>query len=158
MEIKRNGSQASDPGPAEHFTNAIRVAALFRAPEPARATRASVSFEPIVRTAWPTCPLGQTLIVTAGCGRVQRWGGPIEEIRPGDVVVISPGAVATELPNSVTDPDSAERIGKFCADVAIRAELFTRAVAFEISQPEEMDVNEVLFRPTRQELQESPRK
>jgi len=91
MEIKRSGSQPSGKGPAEYFTGAVRVDPLFNPPPPARAFGASVTFEPGARTAWHTHPLGQTLIVTAGCGRAQRWGGPIEEIRPGDVVWIPPG-------------------------------------------------------------------
>lgn len=87
MEIKRNGTQASIKGPADWFTGTVRIDPLFMNSEnPARATGASVTFEPGARTAWHTHPLGQTLIVTAGCGRVQREGGPIEEIRPGDVV------------------------------------------------------------------------
>jgi quercetin dioxygenase-like cupin family protein len=69
----------------------VRVDPLFQAPEPARVTGGSVTFEPGARTNWHTHPLGQTLIVTAGVGRVQRWGGPVEEIRPGDVVWIAPG-------------------------------------------------------------------
>ena len=92
MEIKRNGTQASVKGPAEWFTGTVRIDPLFsNAENPARATVASVTFEPGARTAWHTHPLGQTLIVTSGCGRVQREGGPIEEIRPGDVVWFSPG-------------------------------------------------------------------
>ncbi len=90
MEIKRSGSQASGKGPAEYFTGTVRVDRLFEAPEPARVLCASVTFEPGARTAWHTHPLGQTLIVTAGSGRVQRWDGPIKEIRPGDVVWIPP--------------------------------------------------------------------
>ena len=87
MDIKRNGSQASIQGPADWFTGTVRIDPLFLdAEEPARATGASVTFEPGGRTAWHTHPLGQTLIVTAGCGLVQREGGAIEEIRPGDVV------------------------------------------------------------------------
>lgn len=87
MEIKRNGSQASIKGPEEWFTGTVRIDPLFlEAQDPARATAASVTFEPGGRTAWHTHPLGQTLIVTAGFGLVQREGGPIEEIRPGDVV------------------------------------------------------------------------
>ena len=101
MDIKRNGTRPSAKGSNEYFTGAIRVDSLFEAPDPARAVGASVTFEPGARTAWHTHPLGQTLIVTAGCGRVQRWGGPIEEIRPGDVIWIPPdekhwhGATAT---------------------------------------------------------------
>jgi quercetin dioxygenase-like cupin family protein len=90
MEIKKSGSQPSGKGPEEYFTGTVRVDPLFDAPTPARVFGASVTFEPGARTAWHTHPLGQTLIVTAGCGRVQRWGGPIEEIRPGDVVWFSP--------------------------------------------------------------------
>jgi len=91
MEIKRSGSQPSRKGPAENFTGSVRVDPLFAAPAPARVFGASVTFEPGARTAWHAHELGQTLLVTAGCGRVQRWDGPIEEIRPGDVVWISPG-------------------------------------------------------------------
>jgi len=86
MEIKRNGSQPSTKGSADWFTGTVRVDPLFQAPEPARARGAAVTFEPAARTAWHTHPLGQTLIVTAGCGRAQSWGGKVEEIRPGDVV------------------------------------------------------------------------
>lgn len=91
MDIKRNGSQPSSQGPGEHFTGAVRVDPLHQARDPARASIASVTFEPGARTAWHAHPLGQTLVVTAGCGRVQRWGGPPEEIHPGDVVWIAPG-------------------------------------------------------------------
>jgi quercetin dioxygenase-like cupin family protein len=91
MDIKRVGSQPSGKGPAEYFTGAVRLDPLFQAPQPARVVCASVTFEPGARTAWHTHPLGQTLIVTAGSGRVQRWGGPMEEIRPGDVIWIPPG-------------------------------------------------------------------
>ncbi len=91
MDIKRSGSQPSAKGPAEYFTGTVRLYPLFPAKDPARARGASVTFEPGARTAWHTHPLGQTLIVTAGSGLVQRWGGPIEEIRPGDVVWIPPG-------------------------------------------------------------------
>ena len=91
MDIKRAGSQPSDKGPAEWFTGTVRIDPLFRASDPARVAGASVTFEPGARTAWHAHPLGQTLLVTAGCGRVQRWGGSIEEIRPGDVVWIAPG-------------------------------------------------------------------
>jgi quercetin dioxygenase-like cupin family protein len=90
MEIKRNGSQPSSKGPADWFTGTVRVDPLFQANPPARTSGASVTFEPGARTVWHTHPLGQTLIVTAGCGRAQREGGPIEEIRPGDVVWIPP--------------------------------------------------------------------
>jgi quercetin dioxygenase-like cupin family protein len=83
MEITRNGSQPSGKGPNDWFTGTVRIDPLFQAPEPARVAAASVTFEPGARTAWHTHPLGQSLIVTAGCGLVQRLGGPIEEIRPG---------------------------------------------------------------------------
>ena len=91
MDIKRAGSQPSGRGPADWFTGTVRVDPLFTAPEPARVVGALVTFEPGARTAWHTHPLGQTLIVTAGCGLVQRDGGQIEEIRPGDVVWFPPG-------------------------------------------------------------------
>ena len=91
MEIKRVGSQPSTQGPTDWFTGTVRIDPLFQANAPARALGASVTFEPGARTAWHTHPLGQTLIVTAGCGRAQPWGGPIEEIRPGDVIWIPPG-------------------------------------------------------------------
>ena len=91
MEIRRAGSQASAKGSAEYFTGTVRVDPLFSAPEPARVAGASVTFEPGARTAWHKHPLGQTLVVVAGCGRAQREGGPIEEIRPGDVVWFGPG-------------------------------------------------------------------
>jgi quercetin dioxygenase-like cupin family protein len=91
MEIKRSGSQPSNKGPAAWFTGTVRIDPLFQVKEPARSAGNSVTFEPGARTAWHTHPLGQTLIVTAGCGRAQRWGGPIEEIRPGDVIWFPPG-------------------------------------------------------------------
>jgi quercetin dioxygenase-like cupin family protein len=91
MQITRSGSQPSGKGPAEYFIGTVRVDPLFPANIPARANGASVTFEPGARTAWHVHPLGQTLIVTSGCGRVQRWDGPIEEIRAGDVVWIPPG-------------------------------------------------------------------
>jgi quercetin dioxygenase-like cupin family protein len=91
MDIKRSGSQPSAKGPTEYFTGKVRVDPLFEAHEPARTAGASVTFEPGARTAWHTHPLGQTLIVTAGCGLAQRWGGAIEQIRPGDVIWFSPG-------------------------------------------------------------------
>lgn len=91
MEIKRIGSQSSNKGPADWFTGTVRIDPLFQANAPARAIGASVTFEPGARTAWHPHPLGQTLIVMAGCGRAQREGGPIEEIRPGDVVWFAPG-------------------------------------------------------------------
>jgi quercetin dioxygenase-like cupin family protein len=91
MDIKRSGSRPSGKGPAEYFTGAVRVDPLLQATDPGRVAGASVTFEPGARTAWHTHPLGQTLIVTYGCGWVQREGGPIEEIRPGDVVWFPPG-------------------------------------------------------------------
>jgi quercetin dioxygenase-like cupin family protein len=91
INITRSGSQPSGKGPAEYFTGSVRIDPLFKANDPSRTSGASVTFEPGARTAWHSHPLGQTLIVTAGCGLVQRWGGPIEEIGPGDVVWIAPG-------------------------------------------------------------------
>ena len=91
MEIKAAGSQPSARGPAEWFTGSVRIDPLFQAPDPALVSAASVTFEPGARTAWHTHPLGQTLVVTAGCGWAQREGGPVEEIRPGDVVWFPPG-------------------------------------------------------------------
>src|SRR5881398_448026 len=91
MDIKRVGTQPSSKGPAEWFTGTVRIDPLFQANAPARAAGASVTFKPGARTAWHTHPLSQVLIVTAGCGWAQRWGGPVEEIRPGDVVWIPPG-------------------------------------------------------------------
>jgi quercetin dioxygenase-like cupin family protein len=91
MDIKRSGSQPSSKGPAENFTGIVRRDPLFQADDPARAFGANVTFEPGARTAWHTHPLGQTLIITFGCGWVQSWGKSVEIIRPGDVVRISPG-------------------------------------------------------------------
>ena len=91
MDIRRAGSQPSGKGAAEWFTGMVRVDPLFAAEGPARAGGALVTFEPGARTAWHTHPLGQTLIVTAGCGWVRRQGGPVETIRPGDVVWFPPG-------------------------------------------------------------------
>ena len=91
MKIQRSGSQPSTQGPVDYFTGAVRVDPLFQANEPARALGVSVTFEPGARTAWHTHPLGQTLIVTAGCGLAQCEGGPVEEIRPGDVIQFAPG-------------------------------------------------------------------
>jgi quercetin dioxygenase-like cupin family protein len=91
MEIKRVGSQPSSKGPLDWFTGTVRVDPLFQAGEPGRVSGASVTFEPGARTAWHRHPLGQTLIVTSGLGRAQSEGGPITEIRPGDVVWFAPG-------------------------------------------------------------------
>ena len=91
MDIKKGGTQPSQKGPADWFTGTVRIDPLFTAPDPARAAGAAVTFEPGARTAWHTHPLGQTLVVIAGAGRVCRWGGAIEEIRPGDVVWFAPG-------------------------------------------------------------------
>ena len=91
MDIKRNGTQPSAQGAADYFTGTVRIDPLFDVADPARHFGAYVTFEPGARTAWHTHPLGQTLVVTAGCGRAQRWGGPIEEIRPGDAVWFPPG-------------------------------------------------------------------
>lgn len=91
MEIQRVGSQPSRKGPGEWFTGTVRIDPLFQASEPARVAGSSLTFEPGARTAWHTHPLGQTLIVTAGCGWVQRAGGAIEEVHPGDVVRFAPG-------------------------------------------------------------------
>jgi len=91
LKITRNGAQAASRGSAENFTGSVRVEMLFRGEEPARVSGGLVTFEPGARTAWHTHPLGQTLIVTQGIGWVQRWGGPIQEIRPGDIVWIPYG-------------------------------------------------------------------
>lgn len=90
MNITRAGSHPSTKGPPDWFTGTVRVDPLFQAPAPARVAGASVTFEPGARTAWHTHPLGQTLLITSGFGRVRREGGPIEEVRPGDVVWFSP--------------------------------------------------------------------
>jgi quercetin dioxygenase-like cupin family protein len=91
MEIKKSGSQPSAKGPADWFTGTVRVDPLFPAQDKAAASGAYVTFEPGARTAWHTHPLGQRLVVTAGCGRVRLWGGPVQEIRAGDVVCIAAG-------------------------------------------------------------------
>ena len=90
MDITRAGTQPSTKGSSDWFSGTVRIDPLFQAPSPARVAGAAVTFEPGARTAWHTHPLGQTLIVTAGSGRAQRWGGPIEEIRPGDVIWFPP--------------------------------------------------------------------
>ncbi len=91
MEVKHSGSQPARSGPADWFTGDVRIDPLFDHSEPARVSGASVTFQPGARTAWHTHPLGQTIIVTAGIGWAQRWDGPREEIRPGDVVWFAPG-------------------------------------------------------------------
>ena len=91
MEIRRSDSRPSTKGPENYFSGAVRIDPLMDAPDPARVAGASVTFEPGARTAWHTHPLGQHLFVTAGCGWTQGWGGPVQEIRPGDVVWIPPG-------------------------------------------------------------------
>jgi quercetin dioxygenase-like cupin family protein len=91
MEIKRNGSQPSVKGSAENFTGNVRIDPLFHPNDHTHASGASVTFEPGARSAWHNHPLGQTLIVTSGCGRVQNWGNQVEEIRPGDVIWCPPG-------------------------------------------------------------------
>lgn len=91
MDIKRNGTQSSGKAPADNFTGSVRTDPLFHVGNPVRFRGTSVTFEPGARTAWHTHPLGQTLIVTAGCGRVQSWGGPVQAIHPGDVVWFAPG-------------------------------------------------------------------
>jgi quercetin dioxygenase-like cupin family protein len=91
MQIRQAGSQPSARAPEAYFTGTVRIDPLFAAVEPSRVSGAIVTFEPGARTVWHTHPFGQTLIVTAGLGRVQRWGGPVEHIRPGDVVSFAPG-------------------------------------------------------------------
>jgi quercetin dioxygenase-like cupin family protein len=91
VDIKKNGAAPVNAGPDAWFTGAVGIEPLIQTPPPARVVAARVSFEPGARTAWHTHPLGQTLIVTSGCGRAQRWGGPIEDIRAGDVVWFPPG-------------------------------------------------------------------
>nr|WP_294918172.1 cupin domain-containing protein [uncultured Neokomagataea sp.] len=91
MDIFRAGHKPSMQGPVEWFTGTVRVDPLFNPAAPERVQGANVTFEPGARTAWHTHPLGQTIVVTSGVGRVQRWGGPVEEIRPGDVVWFAPG-------------------------------------------------------------------
>ena len=105
IEIRRSGSRPSTKGSADWFTGAVRVDPLFQAPDPARVSGAYVTFEPGARTAWHTHPLGQTLIITFGLGWVQRDGGPIEEVRPGDVVWFPPGsALARSDPHDCNEP------------------------------------------------------
>lgn len=91
MELKRNGSQPSTKAPSEHFTGNVRIEPLYETPDNAYGVGIMVTFEPGARTAWHTHPLGQTLIVTSGCGWTQCWGGPVKEIHPGDVITCMPG-------------------------------------------------------------------
>ena len=91
MDIKRSGAQSSERGPAEYFAGAVRLDRLFKPADPARVEGVHVTFEPGARTAWHTHPLGQTLIVTSGRGWAQQWGGPVEELAPGDVIWVPPG-------------------------------------------------------------------
>jgi quercetin dioxygenase-like cupin family protein len=91
MDLQHAGSQPSTKGPQAYFTGTVRIDPLFPATDPSRVSAGIVTFEPCARSAWHTHPLGQRLIITAGCGRVQRWGGPIQEIRAGDVVIVAPG-------------------------------------------------------------------
>jgi quercetin dioxygenase-like cupin family protein len=91
MDIRRSGSRPSGKGPADYFTGKVRLDPLIQAPAPARVACTQVTFEPGARTAWHTHPLGQTLIVTSGRGWVQTWGGPVEEVSPGDVIWFPPG-------------------------------------------------------------------
>ncbi len=91
MNIQRAGTQPSVKGPADWFIGTVRIDSPFKGTDASRVTGATVTFEPRARTAWHTHPLGQTLIVLTGCGWVQRWGGPVEEIRPGDIVWFPPG-------------------------------------------------------------------
>ena len=133
MEIKRIGSQPSVKGPAEWFTGTVRIDPLFGATEPARTGGAGVTFEPGTRTAWHAHPLGQTLIITAGCGRVQRWDGPIEQVHPGDVVQFAPnekhwhGAAPTTAMSHIAiqerDADKAVEWMEHVSDEQYQAEL-----------------------------------
>ena len=99
MEIKRSGSQPSGKGQPEYFSGSVRVDPVNRMDESGRVSCAYMTFEPGARTAWHSHPLGQTLVVTAGCGRVQKWGEPVQEIRPGDVVSIRPGESTGMVPH-----------------------------------------------------------
>src|SRR5881227_4479064 len=119
MEIKRSGSQSSTKGPADWFTGTVRIDPLFEPPEPARVRGASVRFEPGARTAWHTHPLGQTLIVTSGLGWAQRWDGPIEEIRPGDVIWFSPGEKHITSPGRISSIGPSQRCAQPRPDVTI---------------------------------------
>ncbi len=111
MDIRKAGSQPSRKGPADWFTGTVRIDPLFEVTAPARALGISVTFDPGARTRWHTHPLGQNLIVTAGCGWVQRWGGPVGEIRPGDVVWIPPGEKHWHGAAPTTAMNTSERSG-----------------------------------------------
>src|SRR5947209_14350471 len=117
LSIARAGTQPSQKGPAEYFTGTVRIDPLFPARESTHASGAYVTFEPTARSAWHTHPLGQTLVVTAGVGRVQIEGGPVEEIRPGAVVWIPPGkghwdgACPTTAMSTLTSPQPPRRQG-----------------------------------------------
>ena len=140
MDIKRAGSQPSGKGPAEWFTGTVRIDPLFSPPDPARVAGALVTFEPGARTAWHTHPLGQTLIVTAGCGRVQREGGPVEEIRPGDVVWFPPGekhwhgAAPTTAMTPHRHPGEARRQGGGVAGAGERGAIYRITVGLPCSR------------------------
>ena len=119
MNITRHGTRSASQGPENYFTGPVRVETLFDAGQPARATGASVTFEPGARTAWHSHPLGQTLIVTAGRGQIQLWGKPVEEIRPGDVVSIAPGEKhwhGSSVDSAMTHIASQERLDGKTAD------------------------------------------
>src|ERR1700761_4709766 len=130
MEIKKGGTQPSQKGPAEHFTGNVRLDPLFTQPAPARVSGAYVTFEPCARSDWHTHPLGQTLIVTFGCGLHQRWGGPIEQIRPGDVITVGPNEKHW---HGAEDPRVDGRDRTPLGDVHLRV----RSVALPRNQPDE---------------------
>ena len=178
MQLKRAGSQPSTRGPAEWFTGTVRIDPLHSAAEPSRVSHASVTFEPGARTNWHTHPLGQTLIVTSGCGWTQCDGESVVEIRAGDVIWCPPnhrhwhGASPTtamthiaiqealngkvvEWMEKVTDENTKRQRherGHRGKDYAIPAYSFAHAVAFAMSQPDDVDINEIQYRPTRQLL------
>jgi quercetin dioxygenase-like cupin family protein len=159
MEIKRNGTQPSAKGSADYFTGTVRVDPLFSPPEPGRANGGSVTFEPGARTAWHAHPLGQTLIVTAGCGRVQREGGPVEEIRPGDVDLDPAGGEALARGRTDDGDDSHRDSGKARRQGSRVAEKgYRRAISLVISdEPKERTVPHVIEQmyPGRSEQQKA---
>jgi quercetin dioxygenase-like cupin family protein len=125
MKIKRIGTEPSRGGPEECFTGAVRIDPMMSKAEPARAQSARVSFEPGARTAWHTHPLGQTLIIVFGAGRVQRWGGPVEDVRSGDVVWFEPGGaecIATSMPRAARPPRVTTAAGPWLASFTGRRE------------------------------------